>query len=112
MSKSKKLEQMNRGVKQRRREPQPQRLKAPRRIREKLYDTVTASLFPVEREALGKFVDTLRKQEQDPNFAWTRSHVLRHAILQLNRQLSDKKAEEIYETFKKWEAEATTERHK
>lgn len=107
MSKSKKLEQMNRGVKQRRRDPQPERLgPLRRRGRPRLYETVTASLFPPELEALKKLTDALRRE--DPNF--TRSHVLRQAILRLAHQLDDKNPAEIHEAFKKWEAEATAGR--
>lgn len=88
--------------------PQPERLGPLRRGRPRLYETVTASLFPPELEALNQLTETLRKQ--DPNL--TRSHVLRQAILRLAHHFNDKGAVEIHEVFKKWEAEATAERHK
>jgi hypothetical protein len=109
MSKTKKLEQLKQGMTRRRQEPQPDRLgPLRRRGRPRRYETVTASLFPPELEALNQLTDTLRKQ--DPNF--TRSHVLRQAILRLKHQLVDKSAGEVHDAFKKWEAEAEVERHK
>jgi hypothetical protein len=108
MSKSKKLDQLKRGMTRRRHEPQPERLGPLRRGRPRLYETVTASLFPPEVEALKKLTDILRKE--DPNL--TRSHVLRQAILRLARQLDEKNPAEIHEVFKKWEAEAAADRQK